>query len=61
MCREAHEAAPESCVKTGWGAPESPEKLSQVKSNYSLSFVYTTLVLQSVSTVYMSAQLFVYI
>ena len=33
MRREAHEAASESCEKTGWGAPECPEKLSQVKSN----------------------------
>ena len=32
MRREAHEAASESCEKTGWGAPECPEKLSQVKS-----------------------------
>ena len=33
MRREAHEAASESCEKTGWGAPECPEKLSQVKSS----------------------------
>ena len=34
MRREAHEAASESCEKTGWGAPECPEKLSQVKSSH---------------------------
>ena len=28
-----HEAASESRVKTGWGAPVCPEKLSQVKSS----------------------------
>ena len=32
MRREAHETASESCEKTRWGAPECPEKLSQVKS-----------------------------
>ena len=33
MRRKAHEAVSESCVKTGWGAPECPEELSQVKSS----------------------------
>jgi hypothetical protein len=32
MRRKTHEAASESRVKTGWGAPVCPEKLSQVKS-----------------------------
>ena len=36
MRREAHEAASESCEKTGWGAPECPEKLSQVKSRHKI-------------------------
>ena len=31
MRRKTHEAASESRVKTGWGAPVCPEKLSQVK------------------------------
>ena len=33
MRRKTHEAASESRVKTGWGAPVCPEKLSQVKSS----------------------------
>ena len=40
MRREAHEAASESCEKTGWGAPECPEKLSQVKSSQALSLFW---------------------
>ena len=32
LSREAHEAAPESCVKTRWGAPECPEEIMDVIS-----------------------------